>query len=178
MSKIAAIIGRSLIALIFIVSGVNKLFDMAGTNETITSVGLPSGLAIPVGVFELVAGLCLALGFMVRLVSLLLVAFTALTIVFFHYRFTDPMQAAMALKNIAIIGGLFLAFAHSQMWSHYYSIRRESSAARKLHEAELRAARAEGAAQAASHSSHDAVVTDVDHDGVPEVRRKRRLFDW
>lgn len=195
MSKIAAIIGRILIALIFIFSGAGKLADISATETMIVAAGLPAGLAIPTGLFELLAGLCLAAGFMVRLVALLLAGFTALTILFFHAQFGDPMQRVMALKNLAIIGGLALAFAHSQMWSHYYAITRERRgeiAARdadaRVREAELRAARAEARADALAQGQTAAayeprtVVTDVNHDGVPEVRRagwrNRRWFDW
>lgn len=195
MSKIAAIIGRILIALIFIFSGAGKLADISATETMIVAAGLPSGLAIPTGLFELLAGLCLAAGFMVRLVAVLLAGFTAMTILFFHAQFGDPMQRVMALKNLAIIGGLALTFAHSQMWSHYYAIARERRgeiAARdadaRVRDAELRAARAEARADAFAQgqvaSAHEprTVVTDVNDDGVPEVRRagwrNRRWFDW
>lgn len=194
MSKIAAIIGRFLIAIIFIVSGASKLMDVSATETLIVATGLPAGLAIPTGLFELIAGLCLAAGFMVRLVSLLLIAFVALTILFFHRQLTDPMQQIMALKNIAIMGGLCLAFAHSQMWNHYYAIaseRRGELAARdadaRVREAELRAARAEARADvlAENHVPVDHVTTavpagalsDYDRGAIP-VTRRRRLFDW
>jgi putative oxidoreductase len=183
MSKIAAIIGRILIALIFVLSGIGKLMDVSGTETMMTGAGLPGGLAIPTGLFELIAGLCLAAGFMVRLVSVLLAVFVALAILFFHHDLTDPVQQIAALKNLAIIGGLFLAFAHSQMWSHYYAISRERrgelaarDAEARVHEAELRAARAEGRAEVTGHG-HAGTVVDVDRDDYPEVRR-RRWFDW
>ncbi|WP_232494884.1 DoxX family protein [Novosphingobium kaempferiae] len=195
MSKIAAIIGRILIALIFIFSGAGKLADISATETMIVAAGLPSGLAIPTGLFELLAGLCLAGGFMVRLVAVLLAGFTAMTILFFHGQIGDPMQRIMALKNLAIIGGLALAFAHSQMWSHYYAIARERrgeiaarNADERVRDAELRAARAEARAEALAQGQtavvHEprTVVTDVNHDGIPEVRRtgwrNRRWFDW
>ncbi|TCM17258.1 putative oxidoreductase [Novosphingobium sp. PhB165] len=190
MSKIAAIIGRFLIALIFIVSGASKLMDVSATETAIVAVGLPGGLAIPTGLFELITGLCLAAGFMVRLVSVLLIGFVALTILFFHHQFTDPLQQIMALKNIAIIGGLCLAFAHSQMWSHYYAIARERRgelAARdadaRVRDAELRAARAEARADvlAEGHVTTDpvpaAALSDYDRGAIP-VTRRRRWFDW
>jgi putative oxidoreductase len=191
VSKIAAIIGRILIALIFIFSGAGKLMDIGGTETMMVAAGLPSGLAIPTALFELLAGLCLAAGFMVRLVAVLLAGFTALTILFFHAQVGDPLQRIMLLKNLAIIGGLALAFAHSQMWSHYYAIRSERRgelAARtseeRVRDAELRAARAEARADAlerggpATAYEPRTVVTDVNGDGIPEVRRRRRFFDW
>ncbi|MEO6091643.1 MAG: DoxX family protein [Novosphingobium sp.] len=189
MSTIAAVIGRILLAIIFVNSGIGKLMNVAATEQTITGVGLPSGFAIPVGVFELVAGLCLIFGIMTRLAAILLAVFTFLATIFYHSDFTDPNQLAHALKNLAIIGGMLLVFAHSQMWWSWDRMRAARGgeiAARRAeveaHEAQLRAARAEGAASVAGTVPTDVrtdgrtVVTDVDGDGVPEVRRRRRWF--
>ena len=184
MSKITAIIGRILLALIFILAGVQKLMNVGATETMIQQANLPSGLAIPVGIFEIVAGLALAVGLMVRLTSLLLFGFTALATLFFHSQVTDPTQGAMALKNLAIMGGLMLAFAHSQMWSHYYTIRTEREgelatrdAERRAHEAELRAAKAEGLA-----AGRTTTAVDTDGDGYADTTtttsRRRRWFDW
>jgi putative oxidoreductase len=186
MSKIAAIIGRLLIGILFIFSGLGKLMDVGAAAAYMGSHGLPPGFAMPVGVFEVVAGLCLIGGFAVRLVSVLLAVFTAGTILFAHNRFTDPAQAMEALKNLAIIGGLFLAFAHSQMWSHYYTIRtvrREEVATRdaeqRVHEAELRAARAEAAADAVRTGTTTPAYVDTHDDGLVDNRAgRRRWFDW
>lgn len=178
MNTIAAFVGRILLALIFIASGATKLFDVVGTETLITSAGLPSGLAIPVGAFELIAGIAIALGFMTRLFAVLLAGFCLLTILYFHRNFTDPMQAAMAMKNLAIAGGLLCLFAHSQMRWSYDSMRLERKAEiagrdadARVREAELRAARAEG--KAAVAGTGQTVITDVDGDGRPEVRKKR-----
>lgn len=177
MSTIAAVIGRILLSLIFVVSGISKLFDVAGTEAMLVGAGLSGGLAVAVGLFEIVAGLCLALGLMTRLVSLLLIGFTALTILFFHSRFTDPVQSTMALKNLAIMGGLFLVFAHSQIWYGWDAMRRKRrdeiaahDAEVRAHEAEVRAARAEGRAEVAGET---AIVTDPDGDGMPETGKRR-----
>lgn len=179
MASLLGFVGRILLALLFVSSGLSKLFDPAGTEAMITGVGLPGGLAIPVGVFELVAGLALVLGFATRLFAVLLAAFCLLAAFFFHNNFADPAQAAQLLKNVAIAGGLLCLCGLSTMrWS--YDAMRERNRANALtrdaehraHEAELRAARAEGAAQA-TRTAPGTVVTDVNHDGVPEVRKRR-----
>lgn len=151
MSSIAAVVGRILLAVIFVVSGATKLMTVAATSAMIAGVGLPGGLAIPVGLFELIAGICLALGLMTRLASLLLFLFTLLAAILFHNRLTDPLQSTMFLKDVAIAGGLLLVFAHSQIWYGWDRIRRERREEIAVHDAELRAARAEGAADAATH---------------------------
>lgn len=171
MSLIAAVIGRLLLALIFIISGLQKLADPSGAAQALQAANLPATLALPTGLFELVAGLMLAIGLMTRLVSILLLGFVALTILFFHRAFGDPLQATMALKNLAIIGGLLMTFAYGQMRGSYDYMRSE----RRVGRAELRAARAEGVAEGARTAPHF-VTTEVDHTTVPEVRPKRRWF--
>ena len=123
------------------------------------------------------AGILLALGFMQRIVSLALMVFTALVSVLYHQNLTDPVQSAMFMKNLAIIGGLLLVFAHGYMAWGFKAYRnadaahRETLAAQeRAHAAELRAARAEVASSAASTGT---VVTAVDGDGIAEVRPRR-----
>jgi putative oxidoreductase len=182
MNTIAALIGRILLSLIFIVSGASKLFDPAGTEALITGVGLPAGLAIPAGLFELIAGLALALGFMTRLFSVLLAGFCLVTAFFFHNQFGDPMQAAMALKNVAIAGGLLCLFAHSQMRWSYDSMRlkrkaeiAERDAAEKVREAELRAAKAEAANEAHERTLQQTHVAPAAAPVAPVVATSNRV---
>jgi len=155
MSMLAVFIGRLFIALIFIVSGINKLIHVSDTSVMIASSGLPGGLAIPTGLFELIAGIGIALGIAVRLVAILLAGFVLATILFFHREFTDPVQAMAAMKNLAIAGGLLCLFGYGHTrWSYdaLRARRRDELAAHKAQQhatdAELRAARTEGRAGA------------------------------
>jgi putative oxidoreductase len=181
MSAIAAIIGRILLGALFIISGLQKIVAPAATAGYIEgTTTLPGSLAVPTGIFELVAGALLAVGVMSRLVSIVLAVFVALTIMFFHNAFTDPEQATQALKNVALIGGLLMVFAYGQMrWSydHIRAERRGEIAAReaehRAHEAELAAARAEGRAAATS-----TVVTDVHHDTTLDTGRRRQWWRY
>ena len=155
MSTIAAVLGRILLALIFVVSGIQKVIDPTGPAAMLEGVGLPTNLALPTGIFELVAGLLLAIGLMSRLVAALLFVFVALTTVLFHNQVTDPMQATQALKNLAIMGGLLMVVAYGQMrWSYDHWRERD-----RLRKAELRAARAEGRAEGAAET-HRPVAAD------------------
>ena len=171
MSLIAAIIGRVLLAAMFIVSGLQKIADPTPTAQMLSATNLPANLAMPTGVFEVVAGILLAIGLMTRLTAIVLAVFVALTIFFFHHDFTDPIQGILALKNVAIIGGLLMVFAYGQMRGSYDYMRER----RRTYDAELRAARAEGKAEGAMTGPR-AVVTDVDGDGVPDARPTRRWF--
>lgn len=156
MSMIAVFIGRLFIAVIFIVSGINKLIHVNDTTAAISAVGLPGALAIPTGLFELIAGVCIALGIAVRLWSVLLAGFVLATILFFHREFTDPVQAMAAMKNLAIAGGLLSLFGYGHTRWSYDALRqrrRDEIATRdaqlRAAEAEVRTARAEGRAEAA-----------------------------
>ena len=178
MNYIAALIGRILIALLFVWSGANKLMDPTMTAQAMSGAGLPANLALAVGIFEVVAGVCLIIGFMTRLAAILLAGFTALTILFFHHDLTTMEGTGAVMQHLALIGGLLCLFAHSQMRWSYDSMRLERKAERarldaeaRVHEAELRAAKAEG--HVAGVGTARTVVTDVDGDGVPEVRKKR-----
>lgn len=144
MSTIAAVVGRIMLAVIFILSGIGKIADPAGTAEYIESVTtLPGSLALPTGVFELVLGLMLAVGLMTRVASILLAAFVLLAAFFFHNELGDQAQLTAALKNLAMAGGLLLVFAYGQMRGSF-DYMRERNRTRK---AELRAAHAEGKAE-------------------------------
>ena len=169
MSLIAALIGRILLAVIFIVSGIGKIIDPAPAAGMMASVGLPANMALGVGIFELVAGLLLAIGLMTRLTSIVLLAYIGLTILFFHNALADPAQQVNALKNLAMMGGMLMVFAYGQMrWSYDHWRARD-----KVHDAELRAARAEGKAEGATAVAPDHATTVVREPVVeePVVRR-------
>src|SRR3546814_18554276 len=108
----------------------------------IAAAGLPAGLAIPTGLFELLAGACLALGVATRLWSILLAVFVLLTILFFHREFVDPMQATMAMKNLAIAGGLLCLFGYGNTRWSYDALRQPRRDELPRHDAERRAAEA------------------------------------
>jgi putative oxidoreductase len=154
MATLAAIIGRLCIAALFILSGIAKLMDPAGTAQFIASNStLPGTLAIPVAIFEIVAGVLLGLGFMTRLVAIVLAGFVALATLLFHYQITDPGQQQAASKNLAILGGLLMVFAYGQV-SWRISTWKERA---RRHDAELAAARAEARADALQQT-HPAAI--------------------
>ncbi|MEO8530354.1 MAG: DoxX family protein [Deltaproteobacteria bacterium] len=102
------LLGRVLIALIFVLSGIGKVFDFAGTAGYIASVGLPLasvGVVVAI-VVELIGGLMLLAGYKTRLVALVVAAFTIVAAILFHNNLADQMQMIMFLKNLAIAGGL------------------------------------------------------------------------
>ena len=112
------LVGRVLLALIFVTSGYAKLAGIEGTAGYIASVGLPwpTALAAAAGVFELGAGLALVVGFKTRWAAFALGAFTILASLLFHAYWAAPadqefVQQLMFMKNLAIAGGLFIVAA-------------------------------------------------------------------
>lgn len=112
-----ALIGRILLALVFVPAGFGKIAGFAGTVGYATAMGLPLpqvGVAIAL-VIELFGGLALLIGFRTRYAALALAVFTLVASFFFHAYWSVPaeqqmVQQLMFFKNIAITGGL-LAFA-------------------------------------------------------------------
>lgn len=104
-------IARSLIALLFVVAGVQKLMDFAMISGYIGSLGvpLPAVAALLVIIIEIPVALAFAYGYKVKETGWILVAFTALATLLAHRDFAVEPNMIMALKNIAIIGGIMLA---------------------------------------------------------------------
>lgn len=100
--------GRVMLALIFILAGLGKIQDPAGTMGYMQSVGLPGILLWPTIALEVLGGLAIALGFKTRYAAFALAIFSVAAAFIFHNNFADQMQMILFLKNIAIAGGLLL----------------------------------------------------------------------
>jgi putative oxidoreductase len=106
------LIARLIIGGFFLLAGVGKIADVAGTAGYIQSVGLPGFLAWPAIIFEIALGLALIVGFQTRIVALAGAAFCVVTAVLFHNNFADQTQMIMFLKNFSIAGAFLMFFAH------------------------------------------------------------------
>jgi putative oxidoreductase len=101
-------VGRLLIGLPFVMSGLSKLAVYGPTTEVIGAVGSPAppfAFAVAV-VVELGGGLLLLAGFQARSVAVALALFALVTAVSFHSNFADQNQMIHFLKNLMIAGGL------------------------------------------------------------------------
>ncbi len=113
---VAALVGRVLLAALFIPAGFGKLMGFAGTVGYISSAGLPlpqvaAAIAI---IVELGLGLALLVGFKTRWAALGIAVFTVVASFGFHNYWSMPadkvmLNQMMFFKNLAIVGGL-LAF--------------------------------------------------------------------
>lgn len=113
-----ALIGRILLAAMFVLAGFDKIGGFDGTAGYIGSVGLPfpevlTALTIAV---EIGAGLALIVGFQTRIAALMLASFTLAASVLFHNYWAMPadqayVQQLMFMKNISVAGGLLIIVA-------------------------------------------------------------------
>ena len=104
------LIGRVILSLIFIQSGIMKIFGFAGTQTMMEQHGLP-GILLPLVILtEAGGGLCVLLGLWTRYAAIALAGFCVLAAYFFHYQPDDQMQMINFAKNITIAGG-FLVLA-------------------------------------------------------------------
>lgn len=149
MGAIVAFVGRVMMAALFVLAGLNKLGGLAKTEVYFQSLGLPANLALPAAIFEIAAGLAIALGIFTRFFALLLAGFCLVTAVLAHNNFADPAQSANFLKNVALAGGFLVLFAQSHMKWSYDTMRERRASDRAVRDAELRAERAEGRVEGA-----------------------------
>ena len=108
-----SLIGRVLIALLFIPAGFSKIGGFAGTAGYIASKGVPLpevAAAIAIAV-ELGLGLLLLIGLQTRWAALGIALFTVVITFIFHNFWAMPAEMVMQqqqafFKNIAVVGGL------------------------------------------------------------------------
>lgn len=108
MATLVQPLGRLMLAFIFIISGIGKLFDPAGTGAYMESMGVSSMLLWPTVLLEIVGGIAVAIGYRTCLAASALALFSIATAVIFHSDFGNKMQMILFMKNIAMAGGLLL----------------------------------------------------------------------
>jgi putative oxidoreductase len=108
MTSIIQLLGRIMLALIFILAGISKIQDPASATGYMQSAGLPAALLWPTIALEVIGGICVAIGFQTRIAAFALAIFSIAAAVIFHRNFADQMQMILFLKNIAMAGGLLL----------------------------------------------------------------------
>ena len=108
--KYIPLAARICLCIIFINSGIGKIFGFAGTAEMMANQGLPivNILLIFTIAFQLLGGLSLLLGYKVKIGSTLLILFLIPATLVFHNPIADPGEMNSFLKNIGLIGGLLM----------------------------------------------------------------------
>lgn len=119
IEKFGPLLGRILIALLFIPAGISKITGFSGTVAYIAAQKLPLPQVAAAGaiVVEVLVALALLVGFKTRYAALILAAFTLVATFGFHAFWTMEGQAAymnqlMFFKNLAVVGGLLFIAAY------------------------------------------------------------------
>src|SRR5215210_3030144 len=85
-------LGRVLLSVMYIQSGVMKIFGYAGAQQYMDAHNVPGMLLPLVILVEAGAGLCVLLGLFTRWSAILLAGFTVLAALLFHLDFADRRQ--------------------------------------------------------------------------------------
>jgi putative oxidoreductase len=104
--------GRTLLALLFLLSGLGKLGAYNATAAYMASVGVPGALLPAVIAIEVLGALAIIFGWKTHVVATLLAGFSVLTALTFHNNFADQIQMIMFWKNISIAGAFLLLVVH------------------------------------------------------------------
>jgi putative oxidoreductase len=124
-------LGRIFIPIVFLVTGIQKVMNVGEIAQMLAANGVPvpeeivpylggipkyEALGYLIAAIEIICGLLVLIGLKARWAALVLIVFTACTIIFVHH-FWDMQGAALienradALKNLSIMGGLLLIVA-------------------------------------------------------------------
>lgn len=114
----AALVGRILLAVIFIKSGWGKIGGFDQTAAMMASKGLPMAEALLIGsiLIELGAGILLVIGYKARWAALAIALWLVPVTFVFHKFWGIPADQVMNqtnhfFKNVAIFGGMLMVFA-------------------------------------------------------------------
>ncbi len=129
VTQYAPLLGRILIAQIFLLSGINKITGFAATAAAIAGKGLPMAevLVIISIIVEIGGGLMIVFGWKARLGALaLLLWMIPVTLAFHNYWSMSGMEAyinkIMFQKNLAMMGAMLYVMAFG---SGPYSVKRD-----------------------------------------------------
>ena len=110
--NLADLLGRVLIAAIFLIAGLGKITGYAATQGYMASMGVPGALLPLVIALEVGGALAIILGWRTRLVAFLLAGFSIVSALIFHSALGDQAQFILFMKNLAMAGGFLFLVAH------------------------------------------------------------------
>jgi len=133
MNNAVLLVARILLSFMFILAGLGKFGDPASTAGMITQAGIPAAalLTYIAGIFEVVTGLAVLVGFQTKIAAVLLAGFSVFTALVFHSGAINipdfpaganglltVFNSLMMMKNLAVAGGfLGLAVVGAGAWS-------------------------------------------------------------
>ena len=122
--RIIEIIGRIFLSTVFLIAGVNKIFNYEGTTTYMESFGVPDFLYIPAIILEILFPLLIIIGYQTKISALIMAIFSISLAIIFHTDFSNQMQVMSFLKNFAIAGGFIIIFVNGPgRWSIDYMLK-------------------------------------------------------
>jgi len=112
MQNATNLVGRILLAAIFVWGGLEKISGYNGFNQYMQHLDLTTVLTPLVILLELGGGLAIVFGVYTRVVALALAAFCVATAMLVHYHPQDQEQMINFMKNIAMTGGFLVLAAY------------------------------------------------------------------
>ena len=121
---IIEIFGRIFLSAVFLIAGVNKIFNYEGTTTYMESFGVPGLLYIPAIILEILFPLLIVIGYQTKISALIMAIFSVSLAIIFHTDFSNQMQVMSFLKNFAIAGGFIIIFVNGpSRWSIDYMLK-------------------------------------------------------
>ena len=113
MQKYSSLVGRILIVLIFLISGIGKITNPAEAKMYMSSYDMPMVTLFLIGaiVVELAGAIAVILGYRAKWAAAVMFLYMIPVTLIFHNKLSDQIQFIMFLKNIAIMGGLLMLVA-------------------------------------------------------------------
>ena len=122
--RIIEIFGRIFLSAVFLIAGVNKIFNYEGTTAYMESFGVPGFLYIPAIILEILFPLLIVIGYQTKISALIMAIFSVSLAIIFHTDFSNQMQVMSFLKNFAIAGGFIIIFVNGpSRWSIDYVLK-------------------------------------------------------
>ena len=116
--------GRIFLSAVFLIAGVNKIFNYEGTTAYMESFGVPGLLYIPAIILEILFPLLIVIGYQTKISALIMAIFSISLAIIFHTDFSNQMQVMSFLKNFAIAGGFIIIFVNGpSRWSIDYMLK-------------------------------------------------------
>ena len=125
ISNALDVAGRAGLAAIFLISGLSKLGQYAGTQGYMEAMGVPGALLPLVIAVEVLGGAAILTGAYTRWAAFILAGFSVVSAFLFHANFADQVQSIMFWKNIAMAGGFLGYLVHGAgAWSVDHQVRK------------------------------------------------------
>ncbi len=118
MANIIDLIGRIFISALFLISALNKIFNLDGSMSWMEGFGVPGFLIFPAIALEIILPILVIVGYQARVAAGILAIFCLMTAFIFHFDLSNQIQLVSFLKNIGLAGGfLFIVANGTKDWA-------------------------------------------------------------